>query len=239
MALLLHRGGPVRLLWVLCALSMTGCVTVYQPLMGLHQPIAVDPQQPGTFDGTRVLLRCHPGDGVEPDVLCRNLRSSLTKQGATVTTEVVKPSRAAPPASDAASLPEFIVEVTSRIVHEDSGVLSAIACGLSFTLFPATSETTYAQDVSIRDRQGFLLAQRSLQERFIFSFGFGVWAVNGLVDLIIRPKEEQVTGDRYREEFTRDLHGQIAQQLYNARVKTRVLRSFEPAAGPPPKAGAP
>lgn len=215
--------------WALVALCASGCVTVYEPLVGLQRPVAIDAEQPGNFDATTVLLRCHAGENVEADVLCRNLRSSLTKQGATVTTEVVKPQRSVPKDNREAT-PEFIIDLTSKLVSQTDGTLSVLLCIASFTLIPATLSATYAQELTVRDQRGFLLGQLSLQERFVESFGLGVWAINGLIDLIDRPKSEQVTGEGFKAEFTKDLHAHLAQLLHNARVKTRVLNAFEPVA---------
>jgi hypothetical protein len=228
MALRLHRAATVRVVWALVAMATTGCVTVYQPLVGLQRPIAVDPQTPSNFTDTRVHLRCHPGEAVEPDVLCRNLRSSLSKQGATVTTEVVRPAGKLAVADSNDSPPQFIIDVTSKLLAREDNPLLTIANIMSFTLVPAVFETTYGQEFRIRDAQGFVLAQQAFQERFVQSFGLGVWALNGILDLVARPKSEQVTGDGAKEEFTKDLHGHLAQLLYNARVKTRVMNSFSP-----------
>ncbi|MBL8918678.1 MAG: hypothetical protein JNJ54_07470 [Myxococcaceae bacterium] len=212
---------------------MTGCVTVYQPLVGLQRPIAVDPQAPNNFSATRVLVRCHPAEGVEPDVLCRNLRSSLSKQGAQVTTEVVRPSGKVSSSAQSEAAPQFVIDVTSKLVHQKDEPLLQLLNIVSLTLVPAISETTYGQEFRIRDAQGFVLAQQSFQERFVQSFGLGVWVLNGLIDLLIRPKSEQVTGDGYKEEFTRDLHGHLAQLLHNAKVRARVMNSF--VTEPPPE----
>lgn len=211
-----------------CVCFGSGCVTVYQPLVGLQQPIAIDPQDPGNFVATSVLVRCHSSEGVEADVLCRNVRSSLSKQGATVATEVVKPQRASS-TEKREVVPQYIIDVTSKVLHHEQSALMTLLCIASFTLVPAVADATYAQELTIRDSQGFLLAKDILQSRFIESFGLGVWAVNGLVDLIARPKNEQVTGDRYKEDFTRDFHGRLSQALHNAKVKTRVLESFSVA----------
>jgi hypothetical protein len=52
-----------------------------------------------------------------------------------------------------------------------------------------------------------------------------------------------VTVDHYKEEFSKDLHGHLAQVLYNATVRARVMRSFEPepkaGSASPPKGAAP
>jgi hypothetical protein len=226
MASQLQPAPAVRTGWVLVGLAMTGCVTVYQPLVGLQRPIAVDPQSPENFTATRVLVRCHPADGVEADVLCRNLRSSLSKQGAQVTTEVVRPSGKIAASAQSDTPPQFVIDVTSKLVHHKDEPLLQVLNILSLTLVPAITETTYGQEFRIRDAQGFVLAQQSYQERFVQSFGLGVWALNGLIDLLIRPKSEQVTGDGYKEEFTRDLHGHLAQLLHNAKVRARVMNSF-------------
>lgn len=226
MASRLQPEPAVRSGLVLLALAMTGCVTVYQPLVGLQRPIAVDPQAPDNFSATRVLVRCHPAEGVEADVLCRNLRSSLSKQGAQVTTEVVRPSGKISASAQSEAAPQFVIDVTSKLVHQKDEPLLQLLNIVSLTLVPAISETTYGQEFRIRDAQGFVLAQQSFQERFVQSFGLGVWVLNGLIDLLIRPKSEQVTGDGYKEEFTRDLHGHLAQLLHNAKVRARVMNSF-------------
>jgi hypothetical protein len=246
MALGLHYRATVRAGWLLMGLISTGCITVYQPLVGLQRPIAIDPYASNTFEGNRLHVRCHQGDGVEADALCRNLRTAFGKQGAQVTTEVVRQQGRAPAATTNPEPPQYVMDVTSRRVAENpGGLLGALICGFSFTLIPVVDEYTFAQDVVIRDRQGFILAQQTFQERFVESFGFGVWALNGLIDLIVRPKTEQVTGDRYKEEFTRDLHGHLGQLLYNANVRARVMGSFAPeapkaeAASEKPKGSAP
>ncbi|MCA2978361.1 MAG: hypothetical protein INH41_21390 [Myxococcaceae bacterium] len=227
----------VRAGWLVVALLGTGCVTVYQPLVGLQRPIAIDPAWSNTFDGTRLLVRCHQGDGVEADQLCRNLRSAFSKQGAVVTTEVVRAQARAAPATKPEAGPAFVMDVTSRRVAQRDAFWSTLLCIVSFTLIPQVEEYAFAQDVTVRDGQGFLLAQQTFQERFIESFGVGVWALNAVLDLVVRPKAEKVTGDGYKEEFTTDLHGHLGQLLYNATVRARVMRSFEPEPGRPRAGG--
>jgi hypothetical protein len=244
MALALHKRPVVRAGWLVVALISMGCVTVYQPLVSLQRPIAVDPAWSNTFTGTKLLVRCHQSDGVEADALCRNLRTAFSKQGATVSTEVVRQQgrSAMTPNADP---PQFVMDVTSRRVSQSGSGLSTLLCIATFTIVPQVEEYAFAQDVTVRDAQGFILAQQTFQERFVESFGIGVWAINGLLDLVVRPKDEQVTGDRYKEEFSKDLHGHLAQVLYNATVRARVMRSFEPepALKPggvlPPKGAAP
>ncbi len=222
----LHPGRPVKgVWWVLLGAVASGCVTVYQPLIGLHRPIAVDVKRENFVDA-KVLVRCHSDDSVDPADLCRNLRSMLSKQGATVTTEIPRPQ--ARIAASTTAPPDFIIDVTSKLLAEQGAGLWWLVNLASFTLVPATSETLFSQDITVRDAQGFLLSQENLQERFIFSFGLGIWALNGILDLLVRPASEQVTGAVASEEFTRDFHGRLSQLLYNARVRARVMRSFEP-----------
>jgi hypothetical protein len=213
--------------WAWIAACASGCVTLYQPLVGLQRPVAVDAQSPVNFSETRVLVRCHPAEGVEADVLCRNVRSSLSKQGAKVTTEIVRPSGRAPATEEDAPA-QYVIDITSKLIDQDDSLLLGLLNVASFTLVPSWSATTYGQEIRVRDAQGFVLAQQSLQERFVTSFGLGIWGINAIIDLLIRPKADQVTGDGFKAEFTKDFHGHLAQLLHNARVRARVMNSFEP-----------
>lgn len=217
---------------MLALLAFSGCVTFYQPQLALQRPVAVDPQQPTNFTDTRVLVRCHPAEGVEPDVLCRNVRSSLSKQGAKVTTEVVRPNGRAPESKDATEAPQYVIDITSKLVDHNESFLLGILFAFSFTLVPSWEEWTFSQDVRVRDAAGFVLAQQAFQERFVEAVGLGIWGINAIVDLLIRPKEDQVTGDGAKAEFTRDLHAHLAQLLHNAKVRARVMNSFEPEPNP-------
>jgi len=222
--------------WVLLGVAASGCVTVYQPLVGLHRPTAVDVRRENFVDAT-VLVRCHPDDSVDPGELCRNLRSMLSKQGATVTTEI--PRAQGRIESRFSAPPDFTIDVTSKLLAEQPAGLWWLVNIASLTLVPATSEALFSQDVTVRDAQGFLLSQENLQERFIFSFGLGIWALNGVLDLLVRPASEQVTGTVASEEFTKDFHGRVSQLLYNAQVRARVMRSFEPLPSAKPSGSRP
>lgn len=207
--------------------SGSSCVTFYQPQLALQRPVAVDAQTPTNFTDTRVLVRCHPAEGVEPDVLCRNVRSSLSKQGAKVTTEVVRPNGRAPESKEASEAPQYVIDITSKLVDHNEPFLLNVLFAFSFTLVPAWEEWTFSQDVRVRDASGFVLAQQSFQERFVETVGLGIWGINAIVDLLIRPKSEQVTGDGYKREFTTDFHDHLAQLLHNAKVRARVMNNFE------------
>jgi hypothetical protein len=206
----------------------SGCVTVYQPLVSLQRPVVVDPRI-ANFEGQRMLVRCIPGDYLQPadaDQLCRNVRSLFTKQGAQVEVEV---PRAGVSARDEQGGPkaDLIIDLKARLVHEESSALLGVVSGLTLTLVPVISEFTFAQDVTIRDSSGFQLASDTLQGRFVRYTGIGIWAVNSALDLLVRSEAEELTGDAPKKDFSRDFHGQLSQLAFNARMRSLVMRSFE------------
>jgi hypothetical protein len=44
----------------------------------------------------------------------------------------------------------------------------------------------------------------------------------------VRPSEEELTGEAPARDFSRDFYAQLSQLAFNARVRSDVLRSFEP-----------
>lgn len=206
----------------------SGCVTVYQPLVSLQRPVVVDPHI-ANFEGQRMLVRCIPGDYLQPDdaeQLCRNVRSLFTKQGAQVEVEVPRAGRSARD-DQAEAKPDLIIDLKARLVHEENSGLLWTLSVMTFTLVPAITESTFAQEVTIRDSSGFLLASDTLQGRFIRYTGVGLWAVNGALDLFVRSDEEDLTGDSPKKDFSRDFHGQLSQLAFNARMRSWVMRGFE------------
>jgi hypothetical protein len=212
----------------LLAVLSSGCVTVYQPLVSLQRPVVVDPQLPN-FEGQRMLVRCIPGDYLEPgdaDQLCRNVRSLFTKQGAQVEVEVPRAGLAARDEQEGPK-PDLIIDLRARLVHEENRALVGVLSGLTLTLVPAITEFTFAQDVTIRDSSGFQLASDTLQGRFIRYTGIGIWAVNSALDLLVRSDEDELTGDAPKKDFSRDFHRQLSQLAFNARMRSVVMRGFE------------
>lgn len=233
------------LLLVLVLVTAPACVTVYQPVASLQRPVTVDPSAPN-LDGLRLLVRCIPSEGAdqsESDELCQNMSQLYSNQGAKVSTEVpdeegigvnrteaqdaeewAQPGQAAKGKDP--SKPDLIIELKARRVHgENSPVLWAL-CIATFTLVPAITEATFAQDVMIRDAEGFLLASETLQARFIRYFGLAFWGINGLLDLIVRPKGEGLTGNNHNRDFSKDFHGQMSQLAFHAVLRQRILQSF-------------
>ena len=207
---------------------LSGCVTVYQPLSSLQRPAIVDPQI-ANFEGLRLLVRCVPGDYIkarDAELLCRKVSSLFRNQGAQVETDVPREGRSSRSLEEGAQ-PDLVIDLSSRLLNRETpGALWALTV-LSATLIPVSTEYSVAQDVTIRDASGFLLASDSLKARFIEYFGAGIWAVNALIDLA-RPDEEDLTGDAPARDFSRDFYAQLSQLTFNARVRSDVLRSFEP-----------
>lgn len=216
-----------RMLSTLLALLASGCVTVYQPLVSLQRPVVVDPRI-ANFEGQRILVRCIPGDYLQPNdamQLCRNVRSLFTNQGAQVEAEVPRPGSAGDEGGGPKA--DLIIDLKARLVHEESSALMGVASVLTLTLVPTISEFTFAQEVTIRDSSGFQLASDTLQGRFVRYNGIGIWAVNGALDLFVRSDEEDLTGDAAKKDFSRDFHRQLSQLTFNAHMRSVVMRGFE------------
>ena len=217
--------------WLL-AVMLSGCLTttVYQPLVSLQRPVIVDPQVTN-FEGQRLLLRCVPGDYLGPEdsqLLCRRLRTLFTTQGAQVEVEAAYRGRASGGGEEGAARPDLIIDLRSRLLHEDNSTLLWVLSGLTLTLVPAITEYSFSQDVTIRDSNGFLLASDNLQARFVRYTGFSVWAVNGVLDLLVRSEAEKLGGDTANRDFSRDFYGQLSQLAFNAHTRSMVMRGFEP-----------
>jgi hypothetical protein len=226
---------PRRTLALMALLAAsTGCVTtIYQPLTSLQRPVAVDPRI-ANFEGQRLLLRCHPGDYLsnsDAQTLCRGVGTSFRNQGAVVDMEIPRPGRPAR-AREADAQPDLVIDLKGRLLHRENSNLLYILAYMTLTLVPAVDEFTFAQDVTIRDRQGTLLLQDSLQARFIQYVGVGVWAVNWALDVTVREDEDELSGKAPHRAFSRDFYGQLSQLAFNAHMRQVVLRGFEPAAAP-------
>ncbi len=230
----------MRLALVLVSTLVSGCVTVYQPLLALQRPVAIDPHE-SNFKGTRLLVRCIPGDwadGSESTTLCENVSELLSNQGAIVDVEVPgetldqndqDPGDPAARPQHAPGKPDLIMELTARRLHNDNSVLLWVLCVVTGTLIPAITDATFAQDITVRDADGFMLVSESLQARFIRYFGLTTWAVNGLLDLIVRPKGEGLTGNNAKIDFSHDFHKHVSQLAFTAGMREKVLRNFAPA----------
>jgi hypothetical protein len=221
--------------WVvpcLLAALCSGCITVYQPLSSLQRPVVVDPRL-ANFEDARMLVRCHPSEDLPRDgaeLLCRNVSTLFRNQGAHVDVDI--PTEGTPGRSHEGPQADVVLDVKSKLVHQAGSMVLDLACYFTATLIPTYGEESYSQEITVRDGQGALLASDVLHSRFVHYIGAGVWAVNWVLDLLVRPENEKLTGDVANRSFSRDLYGQLSQLMFNARVRAQVLRGFE---SPPPQ----
>lgn len=238
------RWSPNRGLW--CALALTlpsGCVTVYQPLVGLQRPVAIEPRA-GNFKGLRLELNCNPSFqfGYEDELLCARAGKLFELQGATVRIrtqgmvadeEDAAAQAGGPPKAEAPV--DLRVDFTSRVVHEEKSYLLWLLTFASATLIPGYNEYTVAQDLTVRDADGFLFASDHWQARFVRYMGVLVWGVNFLLDYALREPEERLTGDAMSRDFSRDFYRQLNQVVFNAKTRWTLLREPPPVVAVPPK----
>ncbi len=226
---------------LLAVTSGAGCITtVYQPLTSLQRPVVVDPQL-ANFEGVKLLVRCHPSENLSANdavKLCRSVSTNFRNQGALVEVEIPRPNRGANP-RDEGENPDLVMDLRSRMVNQHDGGALIILTYLTLTMVPMVQEYTLAQDVTLRDRDGTILVQDTMQGRFVEYLGFGVWAVNAFADYTFRKKEDRITGDAPKKDFSRDFYGQLSQLALNAHVRQRVLREFQPAEPTTPSTPAP
>jgi hypothetical protein len=232
-----HAG--LRLLLVcLLAVFAQGCVTVYQPLSALQRPVVVDPGYPN-FEGTRMLVRCVPNDVLPPgdaEDLCRRVSTLFRNQGATVESEVPREGRGSTRAEEENGKPELIVDLKSRRLHENDRIWLALISGLTLTLVPAISEHSFSQEVTVRDSSGSVLATDTFESRFVKYTGILVWGANWIADLAVRDDQDDMAGEQHaKNDYSRDLYGQLSQLAFNAKVRAKVLRDFAPAPTAPTK----
>ncbi|MCA9561179.1 MAG: hypothetical protein KC583_21670 [Myxococcales bacterium] len=194
------------------AALLAGCVTVYQPLSGLHRPIAIDPAY-ANFAGVRFTLECRRGrDDVlgadEARDLCRKLTRVFENQGAEVETEVLGGEPGPADETPRARGEALHVQLTPRLI----AVRTVNVLWLPF--WTVVTDYTFAQDISIRDASSFLLVRDTLTGRFVRRLGFSSDA---------------------EEEFSADFYGQLSQLALNAKLRHDVLQesAAPPSVAPP------
>lgn len=184
--------------------ALVGCVDVYQPLTGLHRPIAIDTGS-ANFGDLDIAVRCVAGpaiDASQAGQLCRRVARLFENQGARV--EVLRGDRARIEEPDdaagqkpAAETPRaaLSIRISAREIRRETTTIIP-------WVWDYLAEYTVAQDIEIRDETGFLLAQDTLVGRFVSRVGF------------FSDAEEQ---------FSADFYGQLSQLALNAKVRRRVL----------------
>ena len=130
-----------------------GCVTVYQPLVGLQRPTVVDPQE-DNFSGQKIRVRCIPEQNLnskQAQVLCQKISTAFSNQGALVQTVVPSERGTSEPEGNEGA-PDLTIDTKVRLLSEQSSALLAVASVWTLTLVPNIEEYTFSQEVIIRDR---------------------------------------------------------------------------------------
>ena len=197
------RGGHM-LASILASLLLGGCVDVYQPMSGLHRPIAIDVGY-ANFTDLALSVRCLPSaalDTGDAGKLCQRIARLFENQGARVQVlradapPIEEPEDAAPDEKKADKpRAALAIDVRAREIRRESTTLIP-------WLWSITTDYTVAQDISIRDETGFLLVQDTFVCRFVNRLGF------------MSDADEQ---------FSADFYGQLSQLALNAKVRHRVL----------------
>jgi len=181
----------------LCAL-LAGCITAYQPMSGLHRPIAVDTDYEN-FADLSLTLHCIAGDVVDASQareLCRKLTRLFENQGCDVKTRVStgRLSDSDPEPEVGAPRTALNMRLSSRLIHEIETDL---------IIWSYWTDYTFAQDIVVTDETGFLLVKETLTGRFVTRLGFFSDA---------------------DEDFSADFYGQVSQLALNAKLRREVLR---------------
>ncbi|MFT4623595.1 MAG: hypothetical protein ACI8PZ_002251 [Myxococcota bacterium] len=219
-------------------LGLGGCVVrKYQPLSNLHRPVVIDPSA-ANFDDLALTVHCVPVGllrGPQAGSLCQKLGTLFENQGATVTTldtvgrfqETFDAPAEAGAEGPATPRHDLILEVRARETHKSHHPLSWVATVATFTLVPAVYESSFAQDVVIRDGTGFLLATDTLEGRVVQRYGLGNFLITALADLG-RQRDRRLTTGVADRELSGDLYTQLSQQLFNAKLHWSVLQAAAP-----------
>jgi hypothetical protein len=223
------------------------CVTLYQPMTGLHAPVVVDPHA-RNLDGVSLTVHCIPEDFLDrtsADALCRMVGVLFENQGASVRTVssvrlvqeglIEEPGEPTAPSDQPAT--DLTLELRSRKIHEAKNPLLWMLCVSTFTLVPSITEYTFTQDVIIRDETGFLLASQSLEGRLVQQIGIATWAGNMILDVAWRADADKLTGTAANEDLSRDLYRQLSQLVFNAKVQWQVLQEKSSTAANPVSEG--
>ena len=217
------------MLLVGAALCAPGCVYVYQPLVGLQQPVVVNPDAQNLV-GVALTVRCFPGDLLsvqEAGSLCSKVGALFEQQGAVVGLTLGAQAPAEPLPADVPT--QLTVELRARELSASSDPLRWTACYFSYSLIPAVTEASFAQEVIVRDADGFLLAEASLQGRIVRYVGLGAWVGNTTMNYLVREEEDRVLPETASEHLSDDLYRQLSQLVYNAKVQSELLRPVKAA----------
>ena len=198
-------------------------VTLYHPEQGLHQPTVVNLHAPN-LSGAKIRVTCIANEYVtasEARKVCRNVARMLRNQGAE--TAVFVPRNRGRTSRVRKSSADLEIEIRSRIhrSHFDN-IAAAFSC-CTCALTPTRMEQAYIHSVRVRGRNGVVLSENRMQSRFVQYTGCGVAGINALLDLFFRQEHEKLGGDVAQRDFSNDFYRQIAQQTFNAKMRSDVL----------------
>lgn len=207
---------------VSCVLQVS-CLTVYQPMSGIHRPVVVDTEV-ANFAGEALNIHCIPKDFLSPQQassLCEKLRILFENQGATVATITSRAllEEARLPNPDAMTL-----EISARMLHHETNPVLWSLSFMTLTLIPGIAEYTFVQDIKIRDSSGFLLVSDALKAKFTRYFGLSTYFGNIALDLV-RDEKDKLSDDHVKTDFSNDFYPQLSQLVFNAKMRQQVLQS--------------
>ncbi len=221
------------LAWLGLVVGLSGCVVrQYQPLSTLQRPVIVDPTLPN-FADLDITVHCVPGELLtrsRAGVLCDKVGLLFEAQGANVTTIDTEGRFAerfgdAPEGGETDETPrhDLILELRARKTHSSNRLFSWAAWAASFSVFPGVWESSFAQDVVIRDGSGFLLATHTLEGRLVTRYGLGHALLVRLAD-VGRARDKRVM-DSLGRELSEDMYTQLSQLMLNAKLHWSVLQA--------------
>jgi hypothetical protein len=192
---------PKSLLVALHTALSAGCISTYQPMSGLHEPVAIDTEY-ANLDGLTLTVHCVPGGALDragAEDLCRKLTREFENQGATVRSHTGRGVADLDDDPAARATPSALtLRLSARTIHEEESNL---------LFWSWVRDFTFAQDITIRDETGFLLIQDTLIGRFDRRLGWTSTA---------------------KEDFTADFYRQLDQRALNARMRRQILREGRP-----------
>lgn len=175
--------------------------------------------------GVGLTVRCFSGELLsiqEAGALCSKVGALFELQGAEVSLVLGAQPPSEPPSAELRT--QLTVELRARELSASNDPLRWAACYASYSIIPAMTEQSFAQDVVVRDADGFLLAEASLQGRVVRYVGLGAWAGNTAMNYLVREEEDRILPETASEHLSEDLYRQLSQLVYNAKVQSELLR---------------
>jgi hypothetical protein len=194
--------------------------------MAGYRPVAVDPRLPN-FDDTRIDLHCPPGQllaAPEANALCQRVGRLFQNQGAEVRIDG-EPDPAAPVATEPRTA--LALELRARETDASSHPFSWLLFVGSLTVLPGVIESSFAQELTVRDASGFPLVTDTFEGRIVTRYGFGSWLGSRVLDLA-RKKVDRLGKDVAKRDLSNDLYGQLSQHVFNAKMHAEVLQQGAP-----------